>query len=208
MGTRHLLALLASGLLLQPIAASAAPIGYVINFTVESGGPAPSGEFTYDPALPQFTSFVVRWNGLVFDLVSSPDPYGLNNYANTPSLGGNPNPCIGTLPLGTPDNTFNALSNCPSAPGGVALQWQAQAIDFGGNTGGPAGPYSIFIIRTVDAEFMLREHHWPVELLYPDAYGGAYGGLSITQAVPDSSATLLLFGIGLAGLGAWRKRRQ
>jgi len=38
-----------------------------------------------------------------------------------------------------------------------------------------------------------------------DDFEGRFG---TTEVVPDPGSTLLLFGIGLAGLGAWRQRRQ
>jgi hypothetical protein len=66
-------------LLLTGIIASgafAAAIPYNINFTTDSGSPTPtSGSFTYDGGAAigsQFTAFDVEWDGLPFDLTTSP----------------------------------------------------------------------------------------------------------------------------------------
>jgi hypothetical protein len=54
-------------------AAMADPIDltpYTLSF---SGSPLlpSSGSFTYDPDTPHFTSFLVTWQGIIFDLTSS-----------------------------------------------------------------------------------------------------------------------------------------
>ena len=64
---------------------SAAPVHYTINFTTDSG-PAPTGSFTYDDAVPVFTDFLVTWDSIQYDL--TPD-------ANAPSISGPP-ACIGS----------------------------------------------------------------------------------------------------------------
>ena len=59
------------------VASWAAPIDYVFNFTVTGGlndvKILPSGQFTYDPAIPAFSNFFVSWNSasLNFDLTSA-----------------------------------------------------------------------------------------------------------------------------------------
>lgn len=59
------------------IASWATPINYVFNFTVTGGlndvKILPSGQFTYDPAIPAFSNFFVSWNSasLNFDLTSA-----------------------------------------------------------------------------------------------------------------------------------------
>jgi hypothetical protein len=56
------------------IVAIGAPVAYAdsftdgtITFTVSSGGPDASGSFVIDNATGQFTSFLVNWNGNVYD---------------------------------------------------------------------------------------------------------------------------------------------
>jgi hypothetical protein len=69
----------------------ATPIQYNINFTTTSGSPPPaSGSFFYDAASPHFTSFLVQWDGISFDLTNPAnnlfDP-GLNCGVSGPSAG-------------------------------------------------------------------------------------------------------------------------
>lgn len=81
---------------LVSVSATAAPILYNINFTTTSGIAPTTGSFTYDSAIPAFTSFTVVWNGLTFDLTSS---------ANTPFLDG---AC--DTPAADPGDLFRILS--------------------------------------------------------------------------------------------------
>jgi hypothetical protein len=78
---------------------------YTINFT---GGPLlpTAGSFTYDPDTPNFTNFLVTWDGVPFDLTSA---------ANDPiiGIGGNP-PCIGAATGAAA--TFLLLSGACSPP--------------------------------------------------------------------------------------------
>jgi hypothetical protein len=51
---------------------AAAPTHYDFSFTLASGSIAPtSGVFDYDSSTQVFTDFVVRWNGLTFDLTAA-----------------------------------------------------------------------------------------------------------------------------------------
>ena len=65
------------------IPATATPVFYTINFTLNSGTTLPTaGSFTYDAATPLFTGFLVTAGGVTFDLTSA---------ANAPSnLGASP----------------------------------------------------------------------------------------------------------------------
>jgi hypothetical protein len=67
--------------------ASASPIQYTFNFSVQSGIGPTAGSFTYDAATTTFTDFKVTWDGFVWDLTNS-----ANNPSITGSLG-----CLGGL---------------------------------------------------------------------------------------------------------------
>ena len=66
---------------------------YTINFTTTSGSPSPaSGSFTFDSTTPQFSNFLVTWNGETFDMtLSANNPFvvgsGCAGEASTASTG-------------------------------------------------------------------------------------------------------------------------
>lgn len=116
-------------------AAKADPIDlttYTINFTGTGLLPT-AGSFTYDPDTPNFTSFSVTYDGLIFDLTSS---------ANAPNLQGSLPGCL-TGKAGA-EATFALLTDCTPPPTGYTHQWYAiikfsllnfsfQDTDTGGN---------------------------------------------------------------------------
>ena len=62
-----------------------APVNYSVSFAA-SGGLLPAGAFTYDASIPQFTNFVVYWDGIQFDLTSAAN--GLSIASPPSCLGG------------------------------------------------------------------------------------------------------------------------
>lgn len=92
--------------LLAATAIQATPVAYNINFIMNVGIVAPtSGMFTYDAAVPNFTNFIVQWNGNSYDLTSA---------ANNPFfLGGSPSCLSGATGAAA---SFGLLSQtlCPA----------------------------------------------------------------------------------------------
>jgi hypothetical protein len=85
---------------------------YVINFT--GGVPTPvSGTFTYDSTNPSFSSFLVVWDGVLYDLTAS---------ANAP-LAGTSNGCLGEG--STPAFAFAIMSQNLSGCSLVSFFWEA-----------------------------------------------------------------------------------
>ena len=84
--------------------AFAAPAIYYLAFTTTTGVAPSSGSFTYDPDVPEFTSFDVFWSGTDFDFTG---------WANQPIAGGYDPLC----PDRTALTTFKLLSGeCSSGP--------------------------------------------------------------------------------------------
>lgn len=112
---------------------------YTINFT-GSGTLPTAGTFTYDPDTPNFTSFLVTWKGLTFDLT---------NAANAPyEPSSNPASCVNGLTGAAA--TFALLTDCPEvSPENFGAGWQG-ITDSGPNTSGQfafrqVGPGQTFI---------------------------------------------------------------
>jgi hypothetical protein len=96
------LALLLSAALGSPFAQAAA-IQY--DFTFTGQGLLPSGSFTYDDTVPLFTSFVITWNGTVFDLTSQ---------ANNPYVKGPPPPACLNGATGAAAAFIMISNGCPA----------------------------------------------------------------------------------------------
>jgi hypothetical protein len=157
--------------------ADAAPISYTIDFT--GGTPLPtSGSFKYDPTTPNFTDFLVQWNGVLYDLT---------NLANAPLMGG-VLPCLG----GTTgaEATFHMLSDCASQPNST---WSGQTDSAGDE----------FRIHSYGPGFTagieINDFH-PTD---PQPETFSYGTWSITEAVPEPSSFIP---ITLVGVFIARKR--
>jgi hypothetical protein len=88
------------------------PINYVINFTTNPGGLAPtSGFFTYDSTTAMFSNFLVSWHGATFDLTAS---------ANAPNASQN-TLCAGEA--ATPQYGFLLMSQSTSCPLAFSFSW-------------------------------------------------------------------------------------
>jgi len=68
-----------------------APVFYVINFALQSGTPgAPlptSATFDYNASVPQFTNFLVNWDGLSFDMTNAANSPQINSFSAACVLG-------------------------------------------------------------------------------------------------------------------------
>jgi hypothetical protein len=113
-----------------PFASADTSTDGTLSFTVSTGSiPAPTGSFIYDNTTNQFTSFMITWDGLGFDLVSSSGSGGLdsiNSVALQQSFWSSA-PCAGTTAATA---NFNVLSN-----GAICgpLTWLAQSGNFESN---------------------------------------------------------------------------
>jgi hypothetical protein len=142
---------------------------YTIDFTATSGSPTPVGSFDYDPAIPEFTNFLVVWDGMTFDLTN-----GVTS-ANDPYYGG-PSPCDGApfAPSG-----FSLLTTCPGA------YWVADAgglnnsyVEFSDPTGTLLQIFGRLPSAGLTAAF-------------------ATGSFSTVEVVPEpSTVALMLIGLG------------
>ena len=164
---------------------------YDITFTGVGTLPT-SGSFTYDSTVPQFSNFIVDWDGFTFNLTAS---------ANNPnSFGGTP-ACIGS-------NTgaaagFALLTDCTGA-GNMA--WEAvqavNMVDFE-FLADQAGCEAFGPCENIDDNYGIAPD--------PTPESGA-GSFSITAVPPTTTVTpepsgLLLFATGLAGCAGTALRR-
>ncbi len=177
----------------------AAPVDYVINFTLTGGSPLPtSGTFTYDSGGPGFTAFLVEWSGFTFDLAAS---------ANAPFIyaPADPIPCLGGATGHAA--SFLALTACLTPPpqigetSSVGQFWVGMTYP---DTGGDffAFNYSPIDSSTPGAPFiqisLVHGALGPV----PSVVG--YGPFSaIPSAVPEPSTLALTL---VAGVLSARKR--
>lgn len=179
--------------LLAP-AASAAPINYTINFTPTSGIAPTSGTFTYDSSLSlgsRFSSFIVVWQALTFDLTPE---------ANAPSFSGS---ACGTS--GSSDAFPLMSGNACSTHFGGFPNWDAVISP-------QQFPQDFFRFRDIslsgsDSETLFEEG----PAISQSANGAsATGGYSISaqgSSTPEPSSMVLL---STGGIALWllRRRRQ
>ncbi len=155
-----------------PAAMADVMTNYTINFTGTGILPT-AGSFTYDSTTPQFSDFMVVWDGLTFDLTSA---------ANAPNFeAGSPLPaCVG----GTADAeaSFDLLSgDCKNPPAGYEVSWAAGSI-FDFRIGNDNPPFDSLV----------------VEKAAPSRNGSDFGDGSWTitavvpSAVPEPSSVMLL----------------
>lgn len=157
---------------------------YAINFTGSPTFPT-AASFTYDPDTATFSSFVITWDGLLFDLTSS---------ANFPTLSATPPPCIGSLTGGAA--TYALLSGaCSPAPGDFTTAWGAHLQ-----------PDPIFEFATFDATSWIRVYGFNTPQYGNDAGGGDWTITPSSGTAPEPD-TLLMFGSGIMGLASLLRRK-
>ena len=165
--------------LAMPTSVMATPVNYTLSFS--QGFPNPTtGEFTYDASpIPTFSGFTVTWDGLSFDLTSS---------ANTGSSLSNSDPCFGGAPLGAADAFLLMSGQCATS------SWVAQYAK-------SVGVASFSFSDAWGSNIMLVQSA-PVIL---DEQGIFTTG---TYALVPEPLTFSLFGAGLAGAIAMRRRNK
>jgi hypothetical protein len=176
-------------------AAMASPIHYTLSF---SGSPLlpTSGEFTYDPDIPQFSSFLVTWQGINFDLTGSADAPGISSTA--PS-------CIGGA-TGAAATAALLLGSCNPSSGGTAV-WEA--ILFGN------GDSYFTFASDADQAHLPPQTPDPGIAIQAEATGPVFGGAVALNPLGSFSATqttvsapepssLGIFAAGLVAMVIWR----
>lgn len=158
---------------------SAAPVNYVINFTLDYDGPLPtSGAFTYDSAVPEFSAFTFEWAGYTLDLTAE---------ANAPILSGDP-ACLGGSTGAAA--TFMILNGvCPG------MEW------FAGEYGGyvQLGFQDDFASISIDDFFFDNT-------IPDDRRAGGSWEIEAVPSVPEPSSITLTLSALLAAAVAFRRR--
>jgi hypothetical protein len=177
--------------------AEAGPIHYTITFAVGTSGMTlpTAGSFNYDPLSPQFTDFFVVFDEVTFDLTAS---------ANSPYIAGTP-----ALPGPGARATFEMLSGFPSTPGGAwDVYWWGgwTAIYSYGGFDFYASRGPVDANERVGVGTSIGTKPDPVMWGPYDVASGSWSIEAQGIPVPDPGSSLLLFGIGLTGLRALRKR--
>jgi MYXO-CTERM domain-containing protein len=165
---------------------------YIINFT--GSGPLPTAaSFTYDPDTHTFSSFLVTWEGINFDLTSP---------ASAPILTATVPPCLGTL-TGAAASFALLRGDCAQPAGDFVTLWTARIQ-----------PTPIFGFTTYDSNHPSDSFIRVIQFANPQ-FGAGFiggGGWSLTQtadpAPEPSSASLIAPALLLVALLARKRRRR
>ena len=186
--------------------ARATPVTYYFGGTLTSasGTLAPlldtefSGVLFYDPAWP--------YHGSPGGMQDYSMPAGAISVSLMSGVVVSDAAASGATVVNWPGDSFDyvLLSATSSSPTATSIH-----LYFRGPTGTISGldlPPSLADLNTWDTEY------FSVGYVSGSAFGNVSGSLTRlttdAQPVPDPGSTLLLFGTGLAGLGAWRRRWQ
>ena len=163
---------------------------YDITFTGNGTIPA-SGSFTYDSTVPQFSNFIVDWDGYSFDMTAS---------ANNPYVYGGAPSCIGASTGAAAG--LAVLTTCNVA--GDAT-WEADQ-EFTSAT-------FIFLANQSGCEAFGPCETIPGSVVIPQTFsqGGGGGNFSVTAVLPTAAtpepSSLMLLGTGVAGFTGAALRR-
>jgi hypothetical protein len=160
--------------------ATAGTITYNVNFTTDTGIAPASGTFTYDLTGNTFTSFLVSWDGITFDLKSA---------ANSPGVGTTHCPSA-TATAATSFAYLTGVACGPSTWSGTELPVPPpQAAFVFGNSGINGVSIGVQSIGGTNN---------------PSNYGS--GSFTVTAATPEPTS-IALVAVGGALL-AWNRRRR
>lgn len=180
--------------------AVAAPQHYTISFTVSPSSPIsnePTGSFDYDPTVPSFSSFIVEWGGLNFDLTSA---------ANGPVITGGSTACG----VSGAAASFLLLNKDACLGGAEQLgpkKWQVDL--FAGGVAnfafvGSGGERTMFFNASAPGSFSAA-----AKCERDVCAVGFPWQISLTEPNPvPLPGTLALIGIGFGALAASRRRKR
>jgi hypothetical protein len=160
------------------VSATAVPVFYNINFTLDTGTITPTASFGYDASLAtnRFSDFTFVFNGITFDLTTS---------ANALSPGAPCNEGVGTL-----------FAEMQSLTCGIDRRWQAFT--------GPGVVQTTKFIDTFGTTPEATTGLGTGAVVLPGI--NASNGQFTISAVPEPTTLLLTLAGG--GLLAWRRRNQ
>jgi hypothetical protein len=171
-------------LVARPVQATDVITTYTINFTTTSGAAPASGSFSYDSTNPQFTNFIVNWDGFSFDLTSS---------ANSPSVG--PSGCPGEA--STPLYGFELITQTiPTSCGQASVSYI-----WGATTPGPGASFVFEANANSQAEQIAQVTH---DIGQNPA--DAVGSWAVSTAAVSEPSSLILLGSALGLMVSARRK--